>query len=423
MKTTRERLFKACSIYVKELRLDALAKKRMYPSVKPGTTVIRKYFKTAEFNAKNNKLKITFNQCTFAVKILRYRQVNYVKYPVYSSPYIKSEKDVSEIIELTPSTVEDVLYGNSKVEIRENADLILATIGIIEFFPKSLQKTLIDYIHEANVNALKRDYYDKVMKSKNAVESIEYKLEGTKDKLKKELDTKKKINERIELLVRKQICNAYKSDNTFLYLISFGLISKNRALKRGRKKVNKHVKKRIEISESIFNDIQNANTLEEQYWEEVYKYDKLINEVKFLKAVEQTQYDFDKSNISFPYLENRLIKDPDRLEVKKKTPKLYKSETQKNVEFDEEIEFKKIKDFDIDKYLGLSIKGMFVLKNNNDVYVYVSRDAGIDFEIIKDKIPEEEIVSWKIYFKDSMGEEELEEFYGNLLKEVDLDYL
>ena len=110
--------------------------------------------------------------------------------------------------------------------------------------------------------------------------------------------------------------------------------------------------------------------------------------------------------------------------VEKKTPKLYEIEKNKqNEEFVDSIDFKKFKDFNVDKYLGLTIKGMFLLKNENSVYAYVSCDAGKDYDVIKEQIPEEDIKSWRIYFKELMYENEFEEYYGNLLKEIELEYL
>lgn len=360
---TSLRLQNASELYKEVLIKKNEEMKNLIPSVSYPNEVLKYYLKNVEYDYVTSTISVIFEVFKYRRKIVRYEQYNYVKTPVYSKPYKIALKDKIIKIKFKSGDV-SLILSNDDVLIRENYKLILLHLNNITLLPEDFQRELLDYYHknilsnnDREIENIKKYYQSEQNKLATSMSKTINKIEVWKQYL--------NIAERkMNALYKKYFNIIFVKDSLLKKILTFGLMSPNNRIKRYSKKFNKLNIQKMDFIDKYDTEIQNYQKLCIDKTDLTNEERIKLNDLNYLEIVEMKQYEFDISNVSFPFYDSKAPTDPEKMIPGEYIcPVKYKIEKkvyQLNEGF---VEFHKR---DFIKYEGLMVPGVILFKNDKN---------------------------------------------------------
>ena len=212
--------------------------------------------KSASYDLDKEILKVSYSIREYYKKIVRYKTVNYKRYPVLSSVLLKSVKEKT-ISYSCPKNIIENLSEISDPVVSNLADKIYYLLNDISLLPKKCQKILLDKYHEKVL--------EEIRNKKNALSSIKAEINNLKE-CNNKIDNKlniidKQIKFKYNQIFQYEGKKAFiweRQKNNFLYYVTLGhynidlRIEKiNLKIKENMSLIKKMIKKKINLLKII----------------------------------------------------------------------------------------------------------------------------------------------------------------------------
>lgn len=311
---TSERLLVASELYKKHLFELNQEYRNEVPTVYYPREEVRHIFKSVDYNPSTGILIVNFEVFKYRKRINGYRQVNYVKHPIYSSTYRTAMKDKNVKIKFKEGNPK-IIVNNEDNDIRRNYKLILLLLENITLYPDYLQREILEYYHDSVLEKIE----DEISKKNNyyniKIESNARLLEEKENKIQVYNTNMQNKNTKIEKLFKRVSKFVFKKNSLLLSILTLGILNINIRIARCARRINQ-----LNLAKFMIGNFIENETLD--YQKKCLEMTNLrneksvcINDLEYNIIVENEQHDFDLSNVSYPFFESRVKKDPVKKEI------------------------------------------------------------------------------------------------------------
>ena len=376
MLKTSERLQQGAKLYYQQFMSKVAVDMNNKPNVDYPNKIERYYFKEVIY-LTNEKAEIVLSFRTYYKKVEGYRQYNYHKYRVLSNTLYK-EKFVSIKVDLNPIALNN-LKNNSITYVSMNATGIISAIRPVECYPTWAQKVFLDAIHKSESERLNKIFQERMSSIASKIKKAENIKSENLKLIENELENQRLLEQKQIRIICKSIKLGFKTHKFLRLILSLGLNNlyfRYRHLKLKAEKLQFIISDSIAKKESL---IIESHKIENQLTD--LKNEKLVAEAngKFILMAEDEQYVFDSKNIFQPFKDSFA-----EINIQEGKPLILKPVYKyfiehHNVEKEELDEFVDLDESKIESFKGLSVIGLFIIRNVETESLYL----GYSFDIEK----------------------------------------
>lgn len=374
MLNTESRLLEGAKLYYSRAKAKIESEMRNPPSIRYPEKITRNYFNRVEDRGKGEYAAVFF-QRTFYKKIERYRQVNNVKYPIYSAPLWK-DKEVAIKIRPNPSLFNE-LKNNDNSDLAKNAMIIISCFADPKLYPSWAQEEFLSLVHSAKSKEI-ADKAKLETETANAELSV---VTNSRAHSETELASLIKQMQSLEAAMRKRLQKAIKSgfhQHKYLATVfSLGLASPKRKAVRSKKKASSLQRELTSVVDQYEESLiaYKKNVEREATCKDALSQAEALN--AYAKELEDAQYAFDKSNIHQPFIGAIPPQDPPKPTWPKAELK-YNYQTLVKEPTGDMSGFAPFDDPSFTKYIGFEVVGVLVIHNKetNAFMAGVTLDVG-----------------------------------------------
>ncbi len=375
MECASRRLIGGMRLYAGKAREEIAKKSNQTPKVTYPDKVVKRYFNGVR-QLGHNRGEVLFLERTYYRKVAGYEQVNYVRHRIYSE-VLSKDKPVSVKIDTSMRGL-SILINSGDVSLRENALLIVATLGEPALCPRWAQEVFFNLIHEETERKIKEEHGQTDFLIESAIETHKKQEKKLADGIEKTLRIEKKANQTLISLVSKAARVGYANHPVVASVLTLGLgrpLSKSMRLK---KKAARQQTKLDKIYVVKCNAIKELREIEVERAKKEAQLARSKTDGDFAAIVERAQHEFDLTCISDSFYDPGAPKGPEREDFSDAEPN-YRYEMPKRLVAKQSGDgFEPMSLNLLSKYTGLYICAIYLIheKESGRYVIGVSFDMG-----------------------------------------------